>query len=115
MLETPIKNIKNNELLEKCYFMDIPGLNEHGASYIDIIFTLFNINDILFEIIIFDATKIGQQNNIFKNLEKKNCLKKEGNLYILNKIDRYTKGGNVIEDFQLTFYEEFEDEKKRAI
>lgn len=112
MLETPIKNIKNNELLEKCYFMDIPGLNEHGASYIDIIFTLFNINDILFEIIIFDATKIGQQNNIFKNLEKKNCLKKEGNLYILNKIDRYTKGGNVIEDFQLAFYEEFEDEKK---
>ena len=47
MLETPIKNIKNNELLEKCYFMDIPGLNEHGASYIDIIFILFNINYLL--------------------------------------------------------------------
>jgi predicted GTPase len=45
-------------------------------------------------------------------LEKRNCLKKEGNLYILNKIDRYTKGGNPIEDFQLAFYEDFEDEKK---
>ena len=112
MLETPIKNIKNIDLLENCYFMDIPGLNEHGASYIDIIFSLFNLNDILFQIIIFDATKIGQQNNIFKNLENKNCLKKEGNLYILNKIDRYTKGGNPIEDFQLAFYEEFEDDKK---
>ena len=112
MLETPIKNIKNIELLENCYFMDIPGLNEHGASYIDIIFSLFNLNDILFQIIIFDATKIGQQNDIFKNLEKRNCLKKEGNLYILNKIDRYTKGGNPIEDFQLAFYEDFEDEKK---
>ena len=114
MLETPIKNIKNIDLLEKCYFMDIPGLNEHGASYIDIIFSLLNINDILFEIIIFDATKIGQQNNIFANLEKKNCLKKEGNLYILNKIDRYTKGGDVIEDFQLAFYQEYEDEKKKG-
>ena len=61
---------------------------------------------------IFDATKIGQSNEIFKKLEEKKCLKKEGNLYILNKIDRYTKGGNVIEDFQLAFYEEFEDEKK---
>ena len=47
MLEAPIKNIKNKILLENCYFMDIPGLNEHGASYIDIIFILFNINDIL--------------------------------------------------------------------
>ena len=112
MLETPIKNIKNIELLDNCYFMDIPGLNEHGASYIDIIFSLFNLNDILFQIIIFDATKIGQQNNIFKDLENKNCLKKEGNLYILNKIDRYTKGGNPIEDFQLAFYEDFEDDKK---
>ena len=45
-------------------------------------------------------------------MKKRNCLSKEGNLYILNKIDRYTKGGNPIEDFQLAFYEDFEDEKK---
>ena len=114
MLETPIKNIKNDELLSNCYFMDIPGLNEYGATYIETIFSLININDILFEIMIFDSLKIGQQNilDIFKNLENKNCLKKEGNLYILNKIDRYTKGGNPIQNFQSFFYHEFEDDKR---
>ena len=72
MLETPIKNIKNEALLENCYFMDIPGLNEHGASYIDNIFSVILDEDILFEIIVFDAKAIGQQNiiDIFQNLEK---------------------------------------------
>lgn len=114
MLETPIKNINNETLLENCYFMDIPGLNEHGASYIESIFTLILDEDILFEIIVFDALSIGQQNiiDIFQNLENKKVLKKEGNIYILNKIDRCTKGTNMIEVFQNFFYKEFEDEKK---
>ena len=73
MLETPIKNIKNESLLENCYFMDIPGLNEHNASYIDTIFSVILDEDIHFEITMFDAKVIGQQNiiDIFKSLEEK--------------------------------------------
>ena len=33
MLETPIKNINNPILLDNCYFMDIPGLNENNSTY----------------------------------------------------------------------------------
>lgn len=33
LLEIPILNIDNPQLLEQCYFMDIPGLNEDMASY----------------------------------------------------------------------------------
>ena len=75
MLETPIKNIENIPLLEFCYFMDIPGLNENMSSYIEIVFSLITINDILFEIIVFDSTSIGSDNivNIFKDLDKKNA------------------------------------------
>lgn len=115
MLETPIKNIKNEKLLENCYFMDIPGLNENNSTYIQDIFSLITINDILFEIMIFDSTSIGSDNilDIFKELDKKNCLKKENNLYILNKIDQCSKGGeeNIIDSFKNYFYQEFEDEK----
>ena len=38
MLEAPIKNINNAPLLENCYFMDIPGLNENNTTYIQDIF-----------------------------------------------------------------------------
>ena len=118
MLETPIKNIENIPLLEECYFMDIPGLNEKDNSYIDIIFSIITINDIKFEIIIFDSTFIGQDNtiNIFKKLENKKCLKKKNNLFILNKID-LKEGVNengeekVINKFKQYFYENFEDDK----
>ena len=97
MLEIPIKNIENKSLLEECYLMDIPGLNENNNSYIDIIFSIITSDDIKFEIIIFDSTCIGQDSiiNIFKKLEKKKCLKKTGNLFILNKIDKI---GNVNEN-----------------
>ena len=110
MLETPINNIKNEALLENCYFMDIPGLNEHGASYIDNIFSVILDKDILFEIIVFDAKAIGQKNiiDIFQSLESKKVLKKENNIYILNKIDKYTKGEDPIENFQHFFYQTFE-------
>ena len=118
ILEIPIKNIKNKSLLEECYFMDIPGLNEKDNSYIDIIFSIITINDIKFEIIIFDSTFIGQDNtiNIFKKLENKKCLKKKNNLFILNKID-LKEGVNengeeeVINKFKQYFYENFEDDK----
>ena len=115
MLETPIKNIKNTQLLESCIFMDIPGLNEKGTTYLDDIFTLLTINDILFEIVVFDSTKIGSQSifKIFEKLQNKNCLKKEDNLYILNKIDECTCGGDgdIVDIFKQYFYEQFQDEK----
>ena len=115
MLEAPIKNIKNSQLLDSCIFMDIPGLNEKGTTYLDDIFNLLTINDILFEIVVFDSTKIGSQSifKIFKNLQSKNCLKREDNLYILNKIDECTCGGDgdIIDIFKQYFYEQFQDEK----
>ena len=118
MLETPIKNIENDPLLEKCYFMDIPGLNENKTSYIDYIFSLININDILFEIIVFDSTSIGSDNilNIIKGLNEKKCLKKQSNIFILNKIDYCSKDGdnNIIDKFKQYFYENFEDEKDKG-
>ena len=118
MLETPIKNIENDPLLEKCYFMDIPGLNENKTSYIDYIFSLININDILFEIIVFDSTSIGSDNilNIIKGLDEKKCLKKQSNIFILNKIDYCSKDGdnNIIDKFKQYFYENFEDEKDKG-
>ncbi len=118
MLEIPIKNIENKSLLEECYLMDIPGLNENNNSYIDIIFSIITSDDIKFEIIIFDSTCIGQDSiiNIFKKLEKKKCLKKTGNLFILNKIDKIgnvNENGEeeVINKFKQYFYENFEDDK----
>ena len=115
MLETPIKNIENIPLLENNYFMDIPGLNEDNTTYIEDIFSLINLKDILFEIVIFDSTSIGSDNilKIFKSLEQKQCLNKRNNIYILNKIDQCTQNGNenIIESFKQYFYQTFEDEK----
>ena len=117
MLELPIKNIKNEELLENAYFMDIPGLNENNSTYIEDIFSVITINDILFEIMVFDSTSIGSDNilKIFEKLNEKKCLKREDNLYILNKVDKTTSGGNqeVIDYFQDYFYHSFGDEKNQ--
>ena len=132
MLEIPIKNIKNDSLLEECLFMDIPGLNEKTGKYINIIFSLISLIDIKFEIIIFDATSIGSDNiiNIIKKLEKNNALKKTGNLFILNKIDltKAIEGENgdedeegneeenkTIIDFKKIFYKNFEDDKNENL
>ena len=114
MLEMPIKNIDNEKLLKNCYFMDIPGLNENKANYIEYIFSIITKNDILFEIMVFDSTSIGSDNIliIFQKLNEKNCLLKEGNLYILNKIDKCTADGeSMIDNFKNYFYQTFEDEK----
>ena len=82
MLEIPIKNISNDSLLEQCYFMDIPGLNEAKDKYIDIIFSLLTFDNIKFEIFIFDSTSIRSDNivKIVKKLEEKKCLTR--NFYI---------------------------------
>ena len=116
ILEIPIKNVENVPLLENCYFMDIPGLNENETTYIKDIFSLITIKDILFEIFIFDSTSIGSDNvlNIFTSLEERKCLCKTKNIYILNKIDQCTSGDNeetIVEGFKKYFYETFEDEK----
>ena len=116
VLEIPIKNIDNSLLLESTYFMDVPGLDEEGSEYIQNIFSIINLDDILFEIIIFDSTNIGSDTilNILKKLKSKNVLKTKNNLFILNKIDQVTKGGENIETiFKKYFYETFEDEKKK--
>ena len=115
-LEIPIKNIENVSLLEECYFMDIPGLNEKESSYIEIIFSLLTLDDIKFEIIVFDSTSIGSDNilNIINRLDKKKCLKKRGNLLILNRIDQIAQNREkeIIEGFKQYFYQNFEDDKK---
>ena len=116
ILETKIKTIENIPLLEQCFFMDIPGLNEDNSTYVEDIFSLITIDDILFEIVIFDATSVENDNikKIFKKLEKKKCLTKKNNIYILNKIDQCTKGGgegDIIDTFKTYFYQTFENEK----
>ena len=75
MLENPIKNIENASLHENCYFMDIPGLNEKESNYINNFLSLISLDEILFEIVVFDSTSIGSDNikNIFIELEKKNA------------------------------------------
>ncbi len=111
MLEIPIKNIDNNQLMDECYFMDIPGLNEINNPYIETIFSLITPDDIKFEIIIFDCKSMGGNDvlHIFQNLNKKNCLLKSGNLFILNKIDANTEGGenDVVRTFNQYFYDFF--------
>jgi len=118
MFETPIKNIDNKELLKHCIFMDIPGLNEYESNYIDEIFSIINLKYILFEIFIFDSSSFQSDANlnIFKGLEEKKSLKKEGNLIILNKIDTLSLDGNntvenVIQKFRDSFYQNYEKNK----
>ena len=117
MLETPIKNIENIPLLEECYFMDIPGLNENNNTYIKIIFELLTLDDIKFEIMVFDSECIGSDNilEIIKNIEKHKCLKRSGNLFILNRIDQTTQNGEeeIINSFKQYFYQNFEDDKNK--
>ena len=116
MLEIPIKNIEYFALLQENYFMDIPGLNEDKSSYIEIIFSILTLDDINFEIILFDSTCIGSDNilNIFKRLEEKKCLKKSDNIFILNKIDQANENEEeVINKFKQYFYENFEDDKDK--
>lgn len=122
MLEAPIKNINNADLLNNCIFMDIPGLNEINKNYINEIFSIINLKNILFEIFIFDATSFhsDKKSNIIKELDKKNCLQKKGNLYILNKIDNFsntTPGGekNTIENFKLDFYQNFDKNSSQGV
>ena len=96
--------------------MDIPGLNESNNSYIENIFSLFNPNDILFEIMIFDSNSF-KSNSVLKiinQLEKKKCLKKEKNIFILNKIDLCEeKKDKVISQFKQHFYQTYEDDKNQ--
>ena len=118
ILETPIKNIENNSLLDECIFMDIPGLNENESSYLNIIFPLFTLDEIKFEIIVFDSNNIDSDTitNIIKKLGKINCLKKTGNLFILNKIDKISENGEkeIIDKFKDYFYRNFEDDKNET-
>ena len=116
MLEIPIKNIDNPFLLENCYFMDIPGLNENESSYIDLIFSILTLDDIKFEIMIFDSSTIGSDISlkIIKNLEEKKGLNKKGNIFILNKIDQ-VKEEEAINDFMQYFYQNFEDDKNKDL
>lgn len=113
LLETPIKNIDNKKLLENVYFMDIPGLNESNSNYIEEIFSVITNEHILFQIMIFDSNDASSDkiSDIFQKLEKKDCLIKNDNLYILNKIDERSAGeeeDRLIENFRKEFYDKFE-------
>ena len=114
VLEWPINCIENKKLLEENYFMDVPGLNEAKCNYVKNIF--MNIKDLInFYIFIFNVEHyIGDEvKDIFKNLEENGYLqKKEGNLFLLNKIDNI-KAGTIetrIEEFSNYFYTTFEKE-----
>ena len=94
LLEMPIKNIDNEFLLENYCFMDLPGLDEiyTQEKYINVL-EKFGSELIKFEIFIFNSTAIGGDNliNILSKLNKKKCLTKINNLFILNKLDIYKK------------------------
>ena len=114
ILECPIYFIENIKLLEENYFMDVPGLNESKCNYVKNIFE--NIKDIInFYIFIFNIEHyVGDEaKNIFQRLEENGCLqKKEGNLFLLNKIDNVEVGTieTRIEEFSNYFYNTFEKE-----
>ena len=113
LLEAPIKNIVNAQLLNNVYFMDIPGLNEDNSNYIGENFSVITMENILFEIMIFDSNETSSDtiDKIFQKLEEKHCLKKNDNLYILNKIDERTAGEDperLIDHFRNEFYIKFE-------
>ena len=115
VLECPIYCIENHQILEENYFMDVPGLNETKCEYIKNIFE--NIKDIInFYIFIFNIEHyVGDETkNIFLKLEENGCLqKKEGNLFLLNKIDNVNSGTIEarIEEFSNYFYNTFEKDE----
>ena len=115
VLECKIFGIENKKILEENYFMDVPGLNESKCNYVKNIFE--NIKDLInFYIFIFNVQSyVGDETkNIFKILEENGCLqKKEGNLFLLNKIDNI-KAGTIdtrVEEFSNYFYNTFEKEE----
>lgn len=114
ILECPINFIENKKILDENYFMDVPGLNETKFNYVNNIFE--KIKDLInFYIFIFNIEHyIGDETkNIFQDLDVNGCLqKKEGNLFLLNKIDNVNAGTieTRIEEFSNYFYNTFEKE-----
>ena len=96
MLEFPIKNIENISLLKNLIFVILLDFHNNDDSF-NSIFSLFDINNIFFEIFIIDSS-IFESNYlsiIFKKLSDKNCLIKKNNIFNINKID--------IDEFQYFF------------
>ena len=129
MLEIPIPPINDEvPLTENFCFMDIPGLNEAKTSinaknneeknsdqninYIDIMKDIIRNELIKFEIFIFDLNfESDSVKQIIYEMNKKCSLKTEGNLIILNKMDKCKSSEDrekKIEDFQYHFYNSFE-------
>ena len=83
------------------------------------IFSLITLDDIKFEIMIFDSTSIGSDNvlNIINEINTKNCLKTTDNIFILNKIDQINKmtEEEIINEFKQYFYQNFEDDKNEKL
>ena len=112
MLEIPIKYIDNYSLLEECCFMNIPNLEE--KLYFDIIFSILTLEDIKFEIIIFDSINIGTNDmkNMIKKLEERKCLQKRGILFILDNLE---KTNHNEEEITNSFCQFFQDDKKKNL
>ena len=114
MLEIPILAIDNQFLLNNYCFIDLPGLNEANSTdkFLNI-FEMLSPNLIKFEIFIIDSTSF--EGNAFKSIiskiNEKKGLKKEQNLFILNKLDKSAKEKRQekIDDFSFYFYNNFGD------
>ena len=92
--------------------MNIPNLEE--KLYFDIIFSILTLDDIKFEIIIFDSINIGTNDmkNMIKKLEERKCLQKIGILFIL---DNLVKTDNIEDELINYFSHFFKDDKKKKI
>ena len=69
MLETPIKNFNNKQVLDNCIFQDITGVIEKNSFYLEVIFSIINLNNILFQIVIFNSQYL-EPNNMFNILKR---------------------------------------------
>ena len=82
MLEFHIKNIENIKLLQSCYFINFLNLDINDDS-INKIFSSLDINNILFEIFIYDFNnfKFDYMRNLLKNILDKNYIKGKNNIF----------------------------------
>ena len=83
MLEVPFKHIDNELLLEKCYFMDIPGLNEDFNFYIEKISSLINQED---DYVLNNEKEFAQCINASEDMI--NCIEELGNKWRINHLGK---------------------------
>ena len=107
MLEIEIKSIKNKIFLNKVDFLDVPGLNESGANYIDIYFPF--IKDMIkYCLIIFSTENYNSKDSleVISKVKANIYVPMENFLLILNKIDKVDgKIKETIHDFKKIIFD----------